>query len=46
LIFPSINGVKQYFKVRWTTIKKNLDTNKKVNLKGENWVLQSTPRKN
>ncbi len=43
LIFPSINGAKQYFKVRWTTIKNNLDTNKKVNLKGENWVLQSTP---
>lgn len=31
LIFPSINGAKQHFNVRWTTIKKNLDT--------QNWVL-------
>ena len=26
LIFPSINGAKQHFKVRWSTIKNNLDT--------------------
>jgi hypothetical protein len=26
LIFPSINGAKQHFKVSWSTIKKNLDT--------------------
>jgi len=44
LIFPSINGAKQHFKVRWLTIKKNLDTNNWVTLEGEKWVLQSTPR--
>jgi excinuclease UvrABC nuclease subunit len=26
LIFPSINAAKHYFKVRWTTIKKNIDS--------------------
>ena len=26
LIFPSINSAKLHFKVRWSTIKKNLDT--------------------
>ena len=46
LIFPSINGAKQYFKVRWTTIKKNLDSNKSIILQGENWKLQSIPRQN
>jgi hypothetical protein len=35
LIFPSINGARVYFKVRWTTIKKNLDLNKWVILQGE-----------
>ena len=30
LIFPSINGAKQHFKVRWTFIKKNIDTQKWV----------------
>jgi len=34
-IFPSINGARRYFKVRWTTIKKNLDTNNWVSLQGE-----------
>jgi group I intron endonuclease len=46
LTFPSVNGAKQHFKVRWTTIKKNLDTNNWVTLQGEKWVLQSTPRQN
>jgi len=45
LIFPSINGAKQYFKVRWSTIKKNLDTHNWVTLKDEEWILQSFPRK-
>lgn len=35
LIFPSINGARIYFTVRWTTIKKNLDLNKWVILQGE-----------
>lgn len=43
LIFPSINGARQFFKVRWTTIKKNLDTSKRITLQGENWIIQSTP---
>lgn len=46
LIFPSINGAKQYFKVRWTTIKNNLDTQNWLSLQGENWIIQSTPRQN
>lgn len=44
LIFPSINSAKQYFKVRWGTIKTNLDTNKFCLLQGEQWVLQSVPK--
>lgn len=44
LIFPSINAAKQHFKVRWTFIKKNLDTEEWVNIHGEEWLLQSTPR--
>lgn len=26
LIFPSLNACRQHFKVRWYTLKKNLDT--------------------
>lgn len=44
LIFPSINAAKQHFKVRWTFIKKNLDSNEWVNIHGEEWLLQSIPR--
>ena len=44
LIFPSINGAKQHFNVRWTTIKKNLDTQNWVLLQGKEWMIQSTPR--
>ena len=43
LIFPSINGAKQHFKIRWTTIKKNLDTKNFINIHGEEWLLQSKP---
>ena len=44
LIFPSINGARQYFKVRWSTIKKNLDTQNWIILQGEDWIIQSNPR--
>lgn len=44
LIFPSINGARQHFKVRWTTIKNNLDKGNWVTLQGEEWVIQSVPR--
>jgi hypothetical protein len=36
LIFPSINAARQHFKVRWTLIKKNLDTNKYTSINDEN----------
>jgi group I intron endonuclease len=44
LIFPSINAAKQHFRVRWTTIKKSIDTNSYVSLNNEYWILQSLPR--
>ena len=44
LIFPSINAAKQHFKVRWTYIKKNIDTGHYASLNGENWIIQSIPR--
>lgn len=44
LIFPSINAVRQHFKVRWTYIKKIRDTNQYVCLNGEDWIIQSVPR--
>ena len=46
LIFPSINATRQHFKVRWTLIKKSIDTQKWVTLQGEQWIIQSIPRKN
>lgn len=46
LIFPSVNGAKQHFKVRWSTIKKNLDTQNWIILQGEDWIIQSSPRQN
>lgn len=46
LIFPSINGARQHFKVRWTYVKKNIDTQSWVTLQGEEWIIQSTPRQN
>ena len=46
LIFPSINGAKQHFKVRWLTIKKNLDTQNWITLQDEDWIIQSKPRQN
>jgi len=44
LVFPSINAARQHFKVRWTYIKKNIDSKKWVTLQGEDWILQSVPR--
>lgn len=44
LMFPSINAARQHFKVRWTYIKKIIDTNQFVCLKGEDWIIQSIPR--
>lgn len=46
LIFPSINGAKQHFKVRWTFIKKNIDTEKWVVIDNKEWIFQSIPRQN
>lgn len=44
LIFPSINGARQYFKVRWTYIKQNIDTNQWIILKNQEWIIQSKPK--
>lgn len=46
LVFPSINGAKQHFKVRWTFIKNNIDTQKWVTLQNDEWIIQSIPRQN
>lgn len=43
LIFPSINGAKQHFKIRWSTIKKNLDSKQYTNIQGEDWLFTSLP---
>lgn len=44
LIFPSINAARQYFKIRWTTIKDTIDNNQYINIKDEYWIFQSKPR--
>ena len=46
LIFPSINAARQHFKVRWTLIKENIDTQKEVSIHNEKWIIQSIPRQN
>lgn len=43
LIFPSINAAKKHFRVRWTFIKKNIDTKKWVILQNDKWMIKSTP---
>jgi hypothetical protein len=43
-MFPSINAARQHFKVRWTLIKKNIDTNKFVIINNKDWIIQSIPR--
>nr|UEK25996.1 hypothetical protein [Mutinus fleischeri] len=37
--FPSINGARLHFRVRFTTISKNI--NKSVNIKGIKWFIQT-----
>jgi hypothetical protein len=44
LIFPSINATRQHFKVRWTLIKKSIDSQIWVSMQGDNWIIQSKPR--
>jgi group I intron endonuclease len=44
LIFPSINGARQHFHVRWTLINKSIDTGQWIDLNGEPWIIQSLPR--
>ena len=44
LIFPSINAARLYFKVRWSTIKNNIDTHNWITLQSEKWIIQSKPR--
>lgn len=44
LIFPSINGARQHFNVRWTYIKQNIDTKKWIIIKDQEWIIQSEPR--
>lgn len=46
LMFLSINAARQFFKVRWTLIKQNLDKGKYLFLNGEDWLVQSIPRDN
>ena len=46
LIFPSINGARQHFKVRWTLVKNNIDKNEWITLNGEDWLIQSIPKQN
>ena len=46
LVFPSLNAARQYFKIRWTTLKNNIDTNNWITLQGEDWILQSSPNQN
>ena len=44
LIFPSINATRQHFKVRWTYIKKNIDSEQWITLAEQSWIIQSIPR--
>jgi len=44
LIFPSINGARQHFRVRWTLIKKSINTEEWIDLNGELWIIQSIAR--
>ena len=46
MVFPSLNAARQYFKIRWTTLKNNIDTNNWITLQGEDWILQSSPNQN
>jgi hypothetical protein len=44
LVFPSINAAKQHFHVRWSYIKNNLDTGKRITLQNKEWLIQSLPK--
>lgn len=44
IIFPSINAARQHFKVRWTYIKENIDTDKEIIIKNHKWIIRSTIR--
>ena len=44
IIFPSINAAKQHFKVRWSLIKNNIDTNEWIDIHGEDWLIKSQPK--
>jgi group I intron endonuclease len=44
LFFPSINGARQNFQVRFNTIAFNIDTNKEIILRGSSWRLYSNQR--
>jgi group I intron endonuclease len=44
LIFPSINAARQHFKVRFTRISLNIDTNVPVNIRGTEWRFFSNPQ--
>ena len=41
LVFRSINSAKSFFNVKWSLIKKNLDKDSVINLKGESWRIRS-----
>ena len=43
LYFPSINAARQFFKIRWTSIKNNLDNDKFIKINNENWKFKSIP---
>jgi group I intron endonuclease len=44
LNFPSVNGARQYFKVRFMTISSAIDSGQKVLLHGKYWEITSYPR--
>jgi hypothetical protein len=46
LSFKSINAARDHFKVKWGTIKDNIDSNNWVTLQEEQWLISSTPRGN
>ena len=41
LSFPSINAARQHFRVRFTTISKNLDNQNPIIIKGVKWFITS-----
>lgn len=45
LYFPSINGARQHFKIRFNTISKNIDNDQPVLINGEAWFIKSVAKK-